>query len=325
MQQSQLGMQSLYQTDFNFDCHFTRQRGKVRDVYVIEESFIVLVATDRISAFDVQFQEAIPWKGQVLNELAVRAFDHTEQWVKNHLLSTPDEQVMICQKAEPYKIEVVVRGHLCGHAWREYAAGKRSISGVELPEGLRENDPLPEPILTPTTKSQFGHDLDITEEEIVKSQLVPGDEYMLIKNYALKLFEEGQQQARASGLILADTKYEFGNKDFDVILIDEIHTPDSSRYFYAEGFEERQERGEPQPQLSKEHLRKWLMAQGYSGQADATPPALTPEMVQELSQRYLEVYERMAGEPMIRRSYENIHQTMENRIREKFAKIGLKL
>jgi len=302
----------ILSTSLHFDGWFERYQGKVRDVYNIEEAFLALVATDRVSAFDVVFEAGIPYKGQVLNQLAAFFLEDAKDICPNHFITSPDPNVSLGAKCEPYPVEVIVRGHLCGHAWREYASGKREVSGVALPDGLCENDPLPEPIITPTTKSQIGHDIDITEQELTKSGLVPADEWMEMRHYALQLFARGQAHARSKGLILADTKYEFGNKELHIVLIDEIHTPDSSRYFYADGFEDRQQAGEAQPQLSKEHLRKWLLEQGFSGQAGQTPPALSAEIVQELSRRYIEVYERLTGLAFVPRDYTGWERAMQS-------------
>jgi len=285
----------IRETNFNLPYHTRLYRGKVRDVYTVEEHFMVFVASDRISAFDVILPQLIPHKGQVLNQTAAHFLQATRDIVRNHLVAVPDPNVSIGVRCDAYPVEVIVRGHLCGSAWRAYKAGARELCGAPLPNGLNENDALPEPILTPTTKSTVGHDIEITENEIIKSGLVPPDEWAIIRQTALRLFERGQAMAAERGLILADTKYEFGYKDFDILLIDEIHTPDSSRYFYADGFAERQARGERQKQLSKEFVREWLMAQGFSGQDGQQPPVMTDDVVQEISHRYIEVYETVTG------------------------------
>jgi phosphoribosylaminoimidazole-succinocarboxamide synthase len=317
-------MQALSATQLQFGCHYEKRQGKVRDVYVFEESVVALVATDRVSAFDVIFTEPIPYKGQVLSQLATFFLEQTRHICPNHFIASPDPNVVVGTKADVYPIEVIVRGHLCGHAWREYKAGKRVVSGVALPEGLKENDPLPQPVITPTTKSTIGHDIDITEDEIVRSGLVPADEWMMIKHYALALFEFGQAHARKCGLVLADTKYEFGNRDLSILLVDELHTPDSSRYFYADGFEDRQARGEAQEHISKEHLRKWLLGIGYQGQEDLPVPHLSPEIVTDLSQRYIGVYERMTGLEFRPRNYATAQDEMQAGIQTVLAKLGIK-
>lgn len=291
---------AIAETKFDFSPLVYRSYiGKVRDVYIVNESFVVLVATDRISAFDVVFAEPIPGKGQVLNELASYFLKETASICPNFALDFPDPNVTIGTKCEPYPIEFIVRGHLCGHAWRLYDSGIREISGVRLPDGLACNDPLPEPILTPTTKSAFGHDTDVTESEIVKSGLIPADELAQIKYYAFQLFEFGQRYARERGLLLADTKYEFGQHDFDIMLIDEIHTPDSSRYFLLDGFEERQASRAEQPQYSKEFFRQWLIRQGYQGEEEQPIPALGPEIISAIQGRYIELYERLMGKQFV--------------------------
>jgi len=310
----------IQSTDFKFPCHYHRFSGKVRDVYVIEEDITVIVATDRVSAFDVILGQLIPHKGQVLNQLAAFFLSETKDICPNHLLRLPDANVTIGLKCEPVPIEVVVRGYLCGHSWRQYKKGERTICGVQLPDGLRENDKLPHPILTPTTKAQTGHDLDITEAEIIKSKLLPAEDYGYIHHQAMKLFQFGQQHAEKHGLILADTKYEFGYREDDIMLIDEIHTPDSSRYFIADGFDQRQQKGLPQEQYSKEFLRQWLINQGFQGQEGTTPPTLTNDFINALSSRYTFIYEKLVNETFHPRSeinetnqiYESICQTLSN-------------
>lgn len=288
-------MQVLKQTDFEFDGQQSVYHGKVRDVYRVGDDYIVMVATDRISAFDVVLPEGIPYKGQVLNQIADFFLDSTADIVPNWKVAVPDPMATVGVCCEPLKIEMIVRGYIAGSAWREYAAGAREICGVKLPEGLRENERLPEPILTPTTKADAGHDENISREEIIKQGIVPEDVYTQVEKYALALFARGTEIAANQGLILVDTKYEFGLKDGKVILIDEIHTPDSSRYFYADGYEERLEKGEEQKQLSKEFVRKWLISNGFMGKAGETVPEMTPEYCQEVSQRYIELYEKITG------------------------------
>ena len=286
---------TLSHTDFNFPGQKSVYHGKVRDVYDIDDRLLVMVASDRISAFDVVLPEGIPSKGQVLNQVAAHFLDATSDIVPNWKLAVPDPMVTVGLKCEPLKIEMIVRGYLAGSAWRDYAAGARSICGIELPEGLRENEKLPHPILTPTTKADEGHDQNISHEEIVAQGIVPEDVLRQVEDYALKLFERGTEMARERGLILVDTKYEFGLLDGKVILIDEIHTPDSSRYFYADSYEERQAKGEPQRQLSKEFVRKWLMENGFMGKAGQKVPEMTEEYCDSVSRRYIELYESITG------------------------------
>ena len=288
-------MKAIQQTDFQFPLQRNRYQGKVRDVYNINEEFLVIVASDRISAFDCILPRPIPFKGQVLNQTASHFFEAIGDQVPSHVLAVPDPNVTIGRKCKPVPIEMIVRGYLAGHAWRIYKNGGRSICGVDLAEGLKENDPLPEPIITPTTKSMIGHDEDISEYEITKSGLLERDEWEELKYYALKLFSLGSEMARERGLILADTKYEFGYHDDQVYVIDEIHTPDSSRYFYLEGFEERQEKGEVQKQLSKEFVRKWLMANGFQGQEGQEMPEMDDDFLQSVTDRYIELYEKVTG------------------------------
>lgn len=288
-------MQVLKQTDFNFKGQKSVYHGKVRDVYNINDDLMVMVATDRISAFDVVLPEGIPYKGQVLNQIAEFFLDSTKDIVPNWKVAVPDPMVTVGLCCEPLKIEMIVRGYIAGSAWRDYAAGAREICGVKLPEGLKENQKLPEPILTPTTKADAGHDQNISREEIIAQGIVPEEVYSQVEKYALALFKRGTEIAAKQGLILVDTKYEFGLKDGKVILIDEIHTPDSSRYFYADGYEERLEKGEEQRQLSKEFVRKWLIANGFMGKAGQQVPEMTPEYCNEVSQRYIELYEHITG------------------------------
>ena len=289
-------MNTIASTDFHLSHCVAQYKGKVRDVYNINHYFLALVASDRVSAFDHVFNECVPFKGQILSRLAYFFFKKIEHICPHHVVAFPAPNVTIGIKTEPYPIEMIVRGYLCGHAWRVYQSGERTLCGVQLPEGLRENDPLPEPIITPTTKSMIGHDIDITEQEITKSGLIDAEEYARIRHYALALYQWGAEWARSKGLILADTKFEFGFKDYDIYVIDEILTPDSSRYFVAEGFEERQNSSTPQPQYSKEFLRKWLIQQGYQGQEDVEPPRLSDEIIHQMSERYIEVFEKLTGE-----------------------------
>jgi phosphoribosylaminoimidazole-succinocarboxamide synthase len=272
-------------------------KGKVRDVYTIGEQHLAMVVSDRISAFDVVLPRPIPFKGQVLNQIAAEFLDATHDIVPNWKLSTPLGNVTIGLKCDTYPVEMVVRGYLTGHAWRTYKTGARTLCGVALPEGLKENDPFPQPIITPTTKAHEGHDEDISREEIISSGLVPEQEYEQLEKYTLALFARGQEIARSRGLILVDTKYEFGHIGDTIYLIDEIHTPDSSRYFYLEGFEDRQAKGETQKQLSKEFVREWLMENGFQGKDGQQVPEMTDEVIRNISNRYIELYEHVTGKP----------------------------
>lgn len=272
-------------------------RGKVRDVYFIHGKWLVMVASDRISAFDVVLPRPIPYKGQVLNQIAAYMLRATANICPNWLMDDPAPNASIGKKCTPFKIEMVVRGNLTGHAWRTYAAGKRELCGVTLPGGMKENDFFPSPVITPSTKAAAGHDEDISKEEIIKTGLATAEEWKVLEKYALKLFERGKEIAAKRGLILVDTKYEFGKIGDVIYLMDEVHTPDSSRYFYAEGFEERQERGERQKQLSKEFVREWLIANNFMGKEGQTVPDMSDEWVQTISQRYIELYEKVIGEP----------------------------
>ncbi len=288
-------MNTLTYTDFDFKGQKSAYHGKVRDVYDIDDKYIVMVATDRISAFDVVLPEGIPYKGQVLNQIAAGFLDATADIVPNWKVAVPDPMVTVGLKCEPLKIEMIVRGYLAGSAWREYAAGAREICGVALPEGLRENQRLDSPILTPTTKADAGHDENISRDEIIARGIVAEDVYAQVERYALALFARGTELAAAHGLILVDTKYEFGLLDGKVVLIDEIHTPDSSRYFYAEGYEERFAKGEEQRQLSKEFVRQWLISRGFMGKPGQQVPEMTEAYCEEVSSRYIELYERITG------------------------------
>lgn len=288
----------IKKTDFIFEELTSKYVGKVRDVYSFNDT-LVMIATDRISAFDVVLPYPIPHKGQVLNQIAAKFLDMTSDIVPNWVLDVPDPNVTIGKRCDPYKVEMVIRGYLAGHAWREYKAGKRMICGVALPEGLCENDRLPEPIITPTTKADQGHDEDIAREEILRSGLVSENEYVQLEDFTRKLFQRGTEIAASRGLILVDTKYEFGNFEGQVTLIDEVHTPDSSRYFYQEGYEERQRDKEPQRQLSKEFVRQWLIANGFQGLEGQSIPAMTKEFIEMVSKRYIELYESITGDKFI--------------------------
>lgn len=289
-------MKAVTKTNLNLAGQISKYTGKVRDVYFLAGGLLVMVATDRISAFDVVLPRGIPYKGQVLNQIASKFLDLTSDILPNWKTAEVDPMVTVGQLCEPYKVEMVVRGYLAGHAWREYRDGKRSLCGVPLPDGLRENEKLPHPIITPTTKAAEGHDEDISREDIIARGIVPADEYAQLEKYALALFERGTQIASKRGLILVDTKYEFGSKDGKILLMDEIHTPDSSRYFYAEGYEERLARGEHQKQLSKEFVREWLMAGGFQGKEGQKVPEMTDEVIAGITDRYIELYEHLTGE-----------------------------
>jgi phosphoribosylaminoimidazole-succinocarboxamide synthase len=272
-------------------------QGKVRDVYTIDNTLLVMIASDRISAFDVILPRTIPYKGQVLNSIAAYMLQATQDICPNWLISCPTPNSSIGYKCQPFKVEVVVRGNLCGHAWRTYDSGQRILCGALMPDGLKESDFFPEPIITPSTKADQGHDEDISEEEILRQGLATEDEWNQIKHYALALFARGKELALKQGLILADTKYEFGKRNGEIVLMDEIHTPDSSRYFYAEGFEERQQRGEKQKQLSKEFVREWLIQNEFMGKEGQTVPEMSDEWVETISNKYIELYEKLTGEP----------------------------
>lgn len=316
---------ALTSTNLHFPVRFEKYSGKVRDTYRLAESVMVLVASDRISAFDVVLPQGIPFKGQVLNQTAAYFLEATRDIAPNHLISVPDPNVTLGLACKPIPLEMVVRGYLCGHAWRTYAAGGRMLCGNVLPEGLKENDRLPNPIVTPTTKSMIGHDEDITEQEIIKSKLVEPDVWAEMKYYALALFQRGTEMAEEKGLILADTKYEFGYHDGDqVTLIDEIHTPDSSRYFYIDGYAERQANGEPQRQLSKEFVRKWLMENGFQGQEGQKIPEMSPAFVEEISARYIELYETVTGRKFMRADTTNIEARIERNVMSALDAIGMR-
>ncbi|MGM9843308.1 MAG: phosphoribosylaminoimidazolesuccinocarboxamide synthase [Muribaculaceae bacterium] len=282
-------------TDFNFKGQTAVYHGKVRDVYTINDDLMVMIATDRISAFDVILPKGIPFKGQVLNQIAGYFLDATSDIVPNWKISSPDPMVTVGYKCEGFRVEMIIRGYLTGSAWREYKAGARELCGVRLPEGMRENERFPEPIITPTTKADAGHDENISKEEIIAQGIVSREDYEVMEQYTRALFERGTQMAAEKGLILVDTKYEFGKRDGKVILIDEIHTPDSSRYFYADGYEERFEKGEPQRQLSKEFVRQWLIDHGFMGRKGETVPEMSDEFCDSVSERYIELYEHVTG------------------------------
>lgn len=307
-------MNSIKETHFSFPGQTAFYKGKVRDVYTIDNKYLAMVVTDRISAFDVVLPEAIPFKGQVLNQIAARFLEATADIVPNWVISVPDPSVTIGRICEPFKVEMVIRGYLAGHAAREYAAGRHHVCGVALPEGLKENDILPQPIITPTTKASVGHDEDISREEILSRGIVSEEDYVKLEAYTQALFKRGTEIAAKQGLILVDTKYEFGKVDGQIYLIDEIHTPDSSRYFYKEGYEERQQKGEPQKQLSKEFVRKWLIENGFQGKEGQVVPVMTEEIVNSISERYIELYEKIIGEPFVKPAEGNVLARVETAI-----------
>ncbi|HEY4323334.1 MAG TPA: phosphoribosylaminoimidazolesuccinocarboxamide synthase [Mucilaginibacter sp.] len=304
-------LKSLKETHFAFPGQTGFYKGKVRDVYTIGDKYLVMVVTDRISAFDVVLPEAIPYKGQVLNQIAAKFLTSTADIVPNWVINVPDPSVTIGRICDPFKVEMVIRGYLAGHAWREYSSGKRQVCGVSLPEGLKENDKLPEPIITPTTKAAVGHDEDITKEQILARGIVSADDYEQLENYTRALFKRGTEIAAKQGLILVDTKYEFGKADGKIYLIDEIHTPDSSRYFYSKGYKERQENGEPQKQLSKEFVRKWLIENGFQGKEGQIVPVMTKEIVKSISERYIELFEQITGEDFIKPDNQSVIKRVE--------------
>jgi len=307
-------MNALKETSFKFPGQTAFYKGKVRDVYTVDNKYMVMVVTDRISAFDVVLPEPIPFKGQVLNEIAAKFLQATADIVPNWVITVPDPNVTIGRICEPFKVEMVIRGYLAGHAWREYSAGKRQLCGVTLPEGLKENDKLPEPIITPTTKAAVGHDEDISKEQILERGVVSASDYAQLEQYTRALFNRGTEIAAERGLILVDTKYEFGKADGQIYLIDEIHTPDSSRYFYSEGYAERQASGEAQKQLSKEFVRKWLIENNFQGKDGQKVPQMTEEIVNSISERYIELFEHITGEDFKKPQNEDILKRVENAV-----------
>ena len=307
-------IETLLRTDYNLPGQQSVYHGKVRDVYFLEGDLVAMIATDRISAFDVVLPAGIPYKGQVLNHIAAKQLDATADIVPNWKIATPDPMVTIGHKCEPFKVEMVIRGYITGSAWRAYQEGARSICGIPLAEGLRENQRFEHPIITPTTKADEGHDENISREEIISSGLVSEEDYTLLEQYTQDLFARGSKIAEEMGLILVDTKYEFGKKDGKIYLIDEIHTPDSSRYFYAEGFEERFAKGEPQRQLSKEFVRKWLTEQGFMGKEGQKVPEMTDEYCLSVAERYIELYEHVTGEKFVRTEQDHLAQRIEKNI-----------
>jgi phosphoribosylaminoimidazole-succinocarboxamide synthase len=305
---------AIVKTNFKFPGQKSLYEGKVRDVYNIDDEILLMVVTDRISAFDVVLPEGIPYKGQVLNQIAAKFLDATADIVPNWKIAVPDPMVTAGVKCEPFKVEMVIRGYLSGHAWREYKTGKRSLCGVSMPENMKENDKFPSPIITPTTKESVGHDEDISKEEIISLGLVTKSDYEQLEQYTYRLFQRGTEIAAKMGLILVDTKYEFGKKDGKIILIDEIHTPDSSRYFYKAGYEERQQAGLPQKQLSKEFVREWLMENGFQGKDDQKIPRMTDQIVESISERYIELFESITGGKFVRADTSNILNRVEENL-----------
>ena len=309
-------MNTITSTDYKFPNQTSVYKGKVREVYRLEDNRVIMIATDRLSAFDVVMPKGIPYKGQILNQIATKMMKETEDLVPNWLEATPDPNVAVGQLCEPFKVEMVIRGYMAGHAAREYKAGKRELCGVALPEGLKENDKFERPIITPATKAEMGdHDEDISREDILKRGIVSEEDYKVLEDYTRKLFERGTEIAAKQGLILVDTKYEFGkNANGEIVLIDEIHTPDSSRYFYAEGYEERQEKEEPQKQLSKEFVRQWLISKGFQGKEGQQLPEMTDEYINSISERYIELYENITGETFEKAAIDNIENRIQNNV-----------
>jgi phosphoribosylaminoimidazole-succinocarboxamide synthase len=308
---------ALTRTDFDFQGQKSVYHGKVRDVYNIDNEYLVMVVSDRISAFDVVLPKGIPYKGQVLNQIAAKFLDATSDIVPNWKVATPDPNVTVGIHCDPFKVEMVIRGYLTGHAWREYRSGKRTLCGVAMPDGMVESQKFPEPLLTPTTKASEGHDEDISREEIIEQGIVSQEDYEMLENYTREVFRRGTVIAAEMGLILVDTKYEFGKKDGKIYLIDEIHTPDSSRYFYAEGYEERLAKGENQKQLSKEFVRQWLIENGFQGKEGQVIPEMSEAFVDSVSERYIELYEKITGDKFIKSDLTNIQGRIGNNI-EKF-------
>ena len=309
-------MNTITTTNFNFPNQKAVYRGKVREVYTINDELLVMVATDRLSAFDVVLPKGIPYKGQILNQIATKFMELTQDIVPNWLIATPDPNVAVGHLCEPFKVEMVIRGYLSGHAAREYALGKRSICGVTMVEGLQENDPFPTPIITPTTKADNGsHDEDISREDILAKNIVSEADYLILEKYTRDLYQRGTEIAASRGLILVDTKYEFGKtKEGKIVLIDEIHTPDSSRYFYADGYQERQDKKEEQKQLSKEFVRRWLIENGFQGQEGQQIPEMSDEYIASVSERYIELYENILGEKFVKADISNIDERIETNV-----------
>jgi phosphoribosylaminoimidazole-succinocarboxamide synthase len=307
-------MNAIKETHFHFPKQTAFYKGKVRDVYTIDNKYLAMVVTDRISAFDVVLPEPIPYKGQVLNQIAAKFLHDTSDIVPNWVVTVPDPSVTIGRICDPFKVEMVIRGYLAGHAWREYSSGKREVCGVSLPEGLKENDKLPAPIITPTTKASVGHDEDISKEDILARGIVSAADYAELEKYTHALYQRGTEIAAKRGLILVDTKYEFGKADGKIYLIDEIHTPDSSRYFYKEGYEERQNKNEPQKQLSKEFVRKWLIENDFQGKEGQVVPVMTKDIISSISDRYIELFEQITGEGFVKSGNGSVLDRVEGAI-----------
>lgn len=305
---------AITKSTFQFNGQVDEYNGKVRDVYTLDNGLLVMVASDRISAFDHILPKGIPFKGQVLNQVATMFLDATKDIVPNWLLATPDPSVAVGYACEPIRVEMVIRGYMSGHAAREYKAGRRVLCGVTMPEGMKENDKFPEPIITPATKAEEGHDEDISREDIIGKGIVPEEIYVQLEDYTRKLFQRGTEMAAKQGLILVDTKYEFGIRNGEVMLIDEIHTPDSSRYFYAEGYEERQANGEPQRQLSKEFVRQWLIENGFQGLEGQTMPVMPDDFVEVVTERYIELYEKITGKTFVKSDTSNIQERIQTNV-----------
>ena len=313
---------AVTKTNFRFDGQKGLYEGKVRDVYNIKDQYLVMVVSDRISAFDVVLPKGIPYKGQVLNQIAAKFLDATADICPNWKIASPDPMVTVGHRCEPFAVEMIVRGYLTGSSWRDYKAGAREICGVPIPDGMKEHQKFPQPILTPTTKAEQGeHDANISKEEILRRGIVSKEDYEQLEKYALALFERGTRIAAQHGLILVDTKYEFGKKDGKIYLIDEIHTPDSSRYFYADGYQEKFDKGEPQRQLSKEFVREWLMENGFQGKKGQQVPEMTPEIVESISDRYIELYEKITGEQFVKAPGDKIEERIENNIKNMLARL----
>ena len=314
---------TIVKTDFNFPGQTNLYKGKVRDVYSIEEDKLIMIATDRISAFDCVLPKGIPFKGQVLNQIASSFLKATSDIVPNWLEATPDPSVSVGKKCEPFKVEMVIRGYLTGHAWREYIDGKRMICGVPMPDGMKENDKFPEPLITPTTKATVGHDEDISREEILLQGIVEESDYIQLENYTRALFERGSQVAEARGLILVDTKYEFGKDSEGIItLIDEIHTPDSSRYFYKDGYQQKQNNDEKQKQLSKEFVRQWLIENGFQGKEGQVIPEISDAKILEISNRYIELYEQITGDTFVKGDTSDLSQRIYQNVESSIVKLA---
>jgi phosphoribosylaminoimidazole-succinocarboxamide synthase len=311
----------ILRSDFNFPGQKDVYHGKVRDVYNINDDYLVMIATDRISAFDVVLPRGIPYKGQVLNQIADRFLDASAEIVPVWKTDTPDPNVMIGHNTEPFPVEMVVRGYLTGHAWREYKSGKRELCGEHLPEGMKQHQKFERPIITPTTKAHEGHDEDISKQEIIEQGLVSKEDYEMLEEYSLKLFEQGTRMALDKGLILVDTKYEFGKKDGKIYLIDEVHTPDSSRYFYADGYQERFEKGEPQKQLSKEFVREWLVEKGFQGDEGQKVPEMSDDFIKQVSERYIELFEKITGEKFKYMESDDVEKRIEQNTLQRLERI----